>query len=232
MVSCGVHSETRALGQVQNCLEKYVQELFPDCESTWTRFEGDLDVEETDDNKEDTTAVDDKRKEKKFQAVDAACGGLVFYRFRINVKPTEFIDKMMDAMSQLSKPELEELLPRIRHTARWIPLDYICPATTERMAKCFERLREDHFKEVSDDDKRTVAIVTEIRNNISLKKEDIIQTIAPLIPKGLKVDLKKPTDVIFVTVFKSVCGMTVLKDYYEKKKYNIVGLLQEKASAA
>jgi hypothetical protein len=104
MVSCNVNAETRALGQVSTCLEHYITKLFPDHESTWTRFEGKLDIDQLDfDEDQDTKKEQEEekeieikeRKEKKFQAVDAACGGLVFYRFRINVKPTEFVIKLM-----------------------------------------------------------------------------------------------------------------------------------------
>lgn len=108
MVSCNVNAETRALGQVSTCLEHYINILFPDHESTWTRFEGKLDIDQIDIEEEEEEKKDEdeakengkkaeeaERKEKKFQAIDAACGGLVFYRFRINVEPTDFIIKLM-----------------------------------------------------------------------------------------------------------------------------------------
>lgn len=40
-----------------------------------------------------------------------------------------------------------------------------------------------------------------------------------------RIDLKRPDYVIFVNVFKSVCGISVLKDYYQRKKYNLGALL-------
>ncbi|KAI8371010.1 hypothetical protein BD560DRAFT_329424 [Blakeslea trispora] len=237
LISCAVNAETRALGQASNCLEHYITLLFPEHESTWTRFEGKLDIDQIDfeeeqkeeEQKEEEQKEEEQkeeRKEKKFQAIDAACGGLVFYRFRINVKPTEFVIRLMDHLKQLPDKEREQELNKIRHCARWVPLDYICPAITERIASCFERVKKDYF---SDDDKptdETVAILTEIRNNIMITKQDIIQTIAPCIPSKYKVNLKKPTYVILVTVFKSACGITVLRDYYERKKYNLVSFCQ------
>lgn len=103
LVSCSVNAETRALGQVSTCLEHYISKLFPKHSSTWVRFEGKLDIDQIDfddedkaaDLKEDKAEVEKERKEKKFQAIDAACGGLVFYRFRVDVKPTEFVIKLM-----------------------------------------------------------------------------------------------------------------------------------------
>lgn len=102
MVSCSVNAETRALGQVSTCLEHYITKLFPDHQSTWVRFEGKLDIDQIDFDdevkaeKKEQEKLDEKdRKEKKFQAIDAACGGLVFYRFRVNIKPTDFVIKLM-----------------------------------------------------------------------------------------------------------------------------------------
>jgi hypothetical protein len=69
---------------------------------------------------------------------------------------------------------------------RWIPLDYICPAITERIGSCFERVKADYFNTEGEATEDTVAIITEIRNNIMIKKEEIIQTIAPLIPPKYK----------------------------------------------
>lgn len=39
--------------------------------------------------------------------------------------------------------------------------------------------------------------------------------------KITRVNLKSPDVVIFVSVFKSVVGMSILPKYYELKKYNI-----------
>ncbi|KAI7864831.1 hypothetical protein BDF14DRAFT_1831050 [Spinellus fusiger] len=223
MVSCNVHAETRALGQVQSCLEKYVHELFPQHSLTWERLEGPLEIE-GEEQEQETHGV--KNKDKRFQAVDAACGGLVFYRFRIDIPPTQFLYKLIDHMTQQSKEDRQQIQMNLRHCARWIPLDFICTATTERIVRCFERALKVHFPPDIDPN-TTVAIVTEIRNNISLDKQTIIQLIAPLIPPQLKIDLKHPTRVIFVTVFKSVCGLSVLENYYEKKKFNLASLLNE-----
>ncbi|KAL9549573.1 hypothetical protein MBANPS3_005139 [Mucor bainieri] len=198
LVSCSVNAETRALGQVSTCLEHYVTKLFPDHSSTWVRFEGKLDIDQIDFDdenkatdqkevkKEIKTETETERKEKKFQAIDAACGGLVFYRFRVDVKPTEFVIKLMDHIKQLPDKEREQELGKLRHCARWIPLDYICPAITERIASCFERVKADYFNTEGDTTEDTVAIIMEIRNNIMITREEIIQTIAPLIPPKYK----------------------------------------------
>ncbi|KAI7857201.1 hypothetical protein BDC45DRAFT_544348 [Circinella umbellata] len=230
MVSCNVGSETRALGQVKQLLDSTVHDLFPDHELTWERFEGDLDVPNLEENKEEDKEEEEikrlererehQKKDKRFQAVDSACSGLIFFRFRINTKPTDFVTKLIDQKDKIDQTKL-------KYCSRFTPIDYICPATTDRMTKCFERLKEQELDPIKTDTK--IAIVTEIRNNISLKKPDIIQLIAPMIPKDhFKVDLTKPDLVILVTIFKSVCGMSVLRDYYPRKKYNLMALIEDK----
>ncbi|KAI9258209.1 hypothetical protein BDA99DRAFT_441018 [Phascolomyces articulosus] len=225
MVSCNVGSETRALGQVQHFLDTTVHTLFPNHELTWERFEGDLDVPEleTDHKKEQEQEKEEKqleKKDKRFQAVDSACSGLLFFRFRINVKPTDFLTKLIEDKDKVD-------ISKLKYCSRFVPIDYICPATTDRMTKCFERLREQELDPINTETK--IAIITEIRNNISLKKPDVIQLLAPMIPKEhFKVDLSKPDLVIFCTIFKSVCGMSVLRDYYPRKKYNLMALLEDK----
>ncbi|KAI9281851.1 hypothetical protein BY458DRAFT_202010 [Sporodiniella umbellata] len=227
MFSCNVNAETRALGQISNCLETYSTKLFPNSQSTWTRFKGQLDIDQIDLEEECVQVPSENNpnyKERKFQAVDSACGGLVFFRFRIDVKPSEFVRRFMDYIKQLPEDDRKKELSKIQYTSKWIPFDYICPATTERIQRCFENVKNEHFNDQKSTE--TVAIVTEIRNNISITKSDIIQSIAPLIPSNYRVDLKKPTLVIFVSVFKSACGITVLKEYYERKKYNLLSYCQ------
>ncbi|KAI9313205.1 hypothetical protein BX666DRAFT_2020719 [Dichotomocladium elegans] len=220
MVSCNINAETRALGQVQGLLESTVSTLYPDHQVTWERFEGEYDV--VDDQREEDMEKEGEhekaKKDKKFQAVDAACGGLVFYRFRINVRPTDYVIKLMDHLRALPDADRKQEIHKIRHCTRWVPLDYICPATTDRIPRCFERLVNEELSKVNKE--TTVAIVTEIRNNQSFKKETIIELLAP-------VNLSKPDLVIFCTIFKSVCGMSVLRDYYPRKKYNMLAFLQD-----
>lgn len=44
--------------------------------------------------KDEETNVEEK-KDKVLEAVDCGCSGLVFLRFRINVKPTDFVQKLI-----------------------------------------------------------------------------------------------------------------------------------------
>jgi hypothetical protein len=137
----------------------------------------------------DSTGI--SRKDRTFQAVDAACGGMIFYRFRVNIKPTDFIDKMIDRLvaatasttnNDDTKTKEQSL---IRHCSRWIPLDYIMQATTDRIDACFtNRILPENIVDLPTT--ATVAIVSEIRNNTTISKQDLIAIIAPKLPTHLK----------------------------------------------
>jgi hypothetical protein len=189
---------------------------YPSYESTWTRFEGEWDVQDLEkigqqdsrSNLEDTTTEDieenatdhatkeiventtettPSKKHRTFQAVDTACSGSIFYRFRFNIKPSQFMDDMIQRFQQLQQSEEEKkaLATTIRHCSRWLPLDYICHVTTERITDCFaNRVLPECITNLPAN--TTIAIVSEIRNNLSITKPDLIDIIAPQLPSHLK----------------------------------------------
>jgi tRNA acetyltransferase TAN1 len=75
---------------------------------------------------------------------------------------------------------------------------------------------------------QTYRIEMRIRNHTTINRQDLIQEIAKCIPPSYKVDLEKPAFFILVEVFKSVCGMSIVEDYYKYQKYNVMTLAQSK----
>ncbi|KAI8583745.1 hypothetical protein K450DRAFT_222607 [Umbelopsis ramanniana AG] len=229
LISCVVGSETRALGQAQQFLLEYIAKLFPNRQSTWERLEDDLDVDESfidESNSGDEQAKKEKggdeegKKDKMLEAVDSGCSGLLFLRFRVDVTPTHFIRKLIEHLLSLSSEDREKVISKTSYCSRWIPVDYICNSFEEDISKTFEQVKSDYFVNEGTLHSK-IAIVSEIRNNERLKRQDIIKCIAPSLPPTLTVDLKSPDIVIFVSIFKSVCSMSILPKYYELKKYNI-----------
>lgn len=88
-------------------------------------------------------------------------------------------------------------------------------------------------------------IEARIRNHTTLGRPLIIQEIAKCVPERCTVDLEDPQLVILVEVFKvgpcsficvvevnsayqSVCGISVVEDYYRFKKFNILEIANER----
>ncbi|KAI8059572.1 hypothetical protein BC940DRAFT_313433 [Gongronella butleri] len=223
MVTCPNRTETRAMGQIQQFLTKFLDEAFSTATSTWTRPDCAFEIE----SDEESVPINENRPDRKIEAVDTACGGLVFYRLRVDVTPSTFVDRMFAHFAQIKNAkEREKQAELLRFTARWLPIDYVCPATTDRITLCFEkRVIPDRIAKFQP--KTSIAIIAEVRNS-PLSKKEVIDLVANLLPSTLTVDLSRPQYVIFVTVFKSVCGIGILHKYYERKKFN---LLQQLKSA-
>jgi hypothetical protein len=64
-------------------------------------------------------------------------------------------------------------------------VDNICNSFEEDITKTFEGMKTAYFVDEKTLNQK-VAIVSEVRNNERLKKKDIIQAIAPLLPSTLK----------------------------------------------
>ncbi|GAB5585792.1 hypothetical protein Unana1_00692 [Umbelopsis nana] len=154
LISCVVGCETRALGQAQQFLLHYIPKFFPGYQSTWERIEDDLEIDESivglntkdyDSAQNGEQKTGEEKKDKVLEAVDCGCSGLVFLRFRINVTPTDFIQKLIGHLLSLSVEDRQKELQRISYCSRWIPMDYICNSFEEDIAKTFETIKDDHF---------------------------------------------------------------------------------------
>lgn len=82
----------------------YIPKFFPGYQSTWERIEDDLEIDESivglntkdyDSAQNGEQKTGEEKKDKVLEAVDCGCSGLVFLRFRINVTPTDFIQKLI-----------------------------------------------------------------------------------------------------------------------------------------
>ncbi|RUS13058.1 hypothetical protein BC937DRAFT_86415, partial [Endogone sp. FLAS-F59071] len=289
-------------GQVRDFLDRYLLLLFPDYQSVWERFDGNLDVDESFLPKGDIsnpdvdesilpegdigvtpktdkiaaaiatevtssdgetpspgTCTEDIKKDRTFQAVDTTCGGRVFHRFRVNVLPVEFMCKVfgtctctlhsvndhddirhvyISSYSLIFPISIQDYISNLpEDNRRFIPLNHICATTLEDIERVASRAIETGLPSptltsledsASPLNQPTVAIVTEIRNNVTIRKDDVIKKVANLIPVHYKIQLTNPDFVIFISIFKSVCGLSILPDYYKYKKYNLGGILDQR----
>jgi tRNA acetyltransferase TAN1 len=87
-----------------------------------------------------------------------------------------------------------------------------------------------------------------IRNHTTLSRLALIEAIAQCVPEGHTVDLEDPELFIIVEVFKvsslqtvslmsklhlflqSICGVSVVRDYYKLQKFNVVEIANTHAS--
>ncbi|KAJ3261595.1 hypothetical protein HK103_005433 [Boothiomyces macroporosus] len=182
LVTTHVHQETRALGQARGFLDEYTLKLFPDVQSKWppppSRLDIDLEIVGLKEEKQEI----DITKERYFQAVDSACSGLLFLRFRTSVTPMEWMKKFLEHYYALPASDKTKLKAAISFCYRFLPVERVCPANMTDVVKSAKEL----FTSDKFDYSKSVAIVIENRNNEGIKKPQLVEKLAEIIPPEIK----------------------------------------------
>jgi tRNA acetyltransferase TAN1 len=77
----------------------------------------------------------------------------------------------------------------------------------------------------------TYKIELRVRNHTTIPRLTLIQNVAQCVPEGHTVDLENPRIFILVEVFKSICGVSVVEDYYKLQKFNVMEIANKKKRA-
>jgi len=120
---------------------------------------------------------------------------------------------------------------RTRYTHRFVPVSATCYASLADIQALCKTILERCLSQDSEESSHTYKIELRMRNHTTLARLAVIQAIAECVPDRYKVDLSDPDMFILVEMFKSVCGMSITKDYYTLHKYNVVELANDNAKA-
>ncbi|KAL2912793.1 hypothetical protein HK105_207680 [Polyrhizophydium stewartii] len=223
LFSCHRNKEKQSTSEVRSLFNQYAEEIYPE------HGRQSVAAEEVDAGQEggrsEPQSIEDALKAELAELKDrgskkylffwekTGIDCLVFMRTVDPVQPVEFVTQVLDDLQA-------KQAKRTRFTSRIIPLSHTCFANPTDMTELARRVIEPHFS--TDLDKAvTYAIIAKTRNNDKVSRDSLIQTIAPLVPAHHKVDLSAPELCIIVEVFKSICGMSVVRDYYRLRKFNL-----------
>ena len=151
----------------------------------------------------------------------------LFYWEKIGIDCMYFIrvvDKIepISLVSRILKSIHTEKVVRTRFTSRIVPISDTCFANESDITALCHKLVLPYFNS-SELGPWKFAIIPKSRNNTVMSREKIIEIVAKVMPtdKSHVVDLKNPQLCIIVEVFKSICGISVVEDFYELKKFNV-----------
>lgn len=65
-------------------------------------------------------------------------------------------------------------------------------------------------------------IELKVRNHNSISRQAIIDTVVSCVPSGWVVNLDDAEIFILVEVFKGVCGVSIVRDYYAHQRFNVM----------
>lgn len=147
----------------------------------------------------------------------------------IFVKTT--IDNHRDLGIQLIKDTYETKSKITKSLIRFFPVDTVCKANIKDIVDASGKLFDRFFLK----NPTEYSIVFNKRYNNDINRDEVIKELAELIGlknKQNKVNLKFPKLSVIVEVIKGLCCLSVLPNYLEYRKYNLVELCTEKPEAS
>ncbi|XP_039273450.2 THUMP domain-containing protein 1-like isoform X1 [Styela clava] len=168
-------------------------------------------------------------EQRRFTAVKSGCNNLIFIRFHKDISPGPFLSRVVKTIHQ-NDNNADNSLPAIRNVLRMHPIDFSCSAYLESMCKNIPTFLENKFKDESFQDvmKKEFTIEYKCRNNSHLSRKEVLDGLYEKMRDsecGWKYNCRSQTVSVIIDVLKTVCLVSVVKNYYFYKKYNIRELL-------
>lgn len=212
LCSCN-NREKDCISEAYNILNKFLdmqenkQEMLDQNTQTETDVQDDLTNE--------IANLKSESKWKTFQVVESGAKNFLFIKTSIN-NPVELATSIMLNIKSTKKQQTKFLI-------RLIPIEVTCKAYIKDIEIAFKPLADKYFMQEG----KTFSVAYNHRNNNNLIREEVIKCIANIINKcrsDNKVDLKSAQVVVIVEVIKGIALLSVVPDYIEYKKFNLLAL--------
>ncbi|CCM03096.1 uncharacterized protein FIBRA_05216 [Fibroporia radiculosa] len=164
------------------------------------------------------------RKEQRFGNCQTNTQCVVFISCKPPVDPVQLVMKHVRTV-------MDTGVTHTRFTQRLTPISATCVANLPEIKSLFNRVVSPFFEE---DPERTYHYKIELRmrNHSTIARPILIQELAKCVPEKHKVDLENAEAFILVEVFKSICGISIVKDYYRFQKFNVMEIANAKNESA
>ncbi|KAK9502693.1 hypothetical protein O3M35_011410 [Rhynocoris fuscipes] len=203
--------EKDCIREALNLLDEFYSRICPKKETDEVR---DKDIE-SELLREINELKSQTEKDKPFQVVDTDVKSCVFIKTTI-ANPVELASAIFQEILTKKKCMSKFLI-------RLLPIEITCKAFIDDIKKAANDIFDQHFK----CDPTTYAVIYNHRCNNSVVREEIIESICLLVrDRNLKhsVDLRNPKKAIIVEIIKGVCCLSVVPNFNEFMKYNLVKL--------
>ncbi|OCH94425.1 hypothetical protein OBBRIDRAFT_769839 [Obba rivulosa] len=222
--TCVKGKEKQAVGELYDLFDSLATELWPDGDVSADRADASDNDSEDDDVEaqiaKEIASMKRPRKEQRFANCQTDTPCVVFISCKRPVDPVQLVQKHIQNISETG-------VMQTRHTLRLTPVSNSCVANVPEIQNLCNRILTPFFA-AEPDKKYKYKIELRVRNHNKLSRDTLIQTIAKCVPEGHVVDLENPEVFILVEVFKGVCGMSVVKDYYTHQKYNVAAIAKSR----
>ncbi|XP_059476104.1 THUMP domain-containing protein 1 [Neocloeon triangulifer] len=226
--------EKECTKEAMNLLNEYADKLFgqedwrqnasvqetPTVEGVEAQKEEVEEEDEEDISKTLKKEIDELKQEsrkpvsqQRFRAVDSGAKNLIFISSNVP-------DPVLLAHTLLTDLKTSGI-GRSRFLQRLLPVQVTCKANLDDISKAASPLFDKYFAEGN----KTFSIIYKCRNNSAMTRDPVIETLANLV--SLKnasnhANLSQPQLVVLVEIIRGLCCISVLPEYLELAKYNLL----------
>ncbi|KIP11220.1 hypothetical protein PHLGIDRAFT_18101 [Phlebiopsis gigantea 11061_1 CR5-6] len=217
-ITCIRGKERQAVGELHDIFEQLANDFWPS-EATEDRsaaLESDEDEEEDDDIEKqiakEMSGMKRPRKETRFTSCQTNTSCFVALSCKAPVDPVQLVVQYVDTV-------VSSGVTRTRYTQRLTPVSATCITNIPEITALCTKLLEPF---ASEGKTFTYKIELRLRNHNTLDRAQIIPEVAKCVPETWKVNLESPELFILMEIFKSVCGISVVREYYRLQKFNVM----------
>ncbi|GAA6094119.1 THUMP domain-containing protein 1 [Tachysurus ichikawai] len=213
LITCNM-KERRCTSEAYSLLNEYADQLYgPEQLAEPKDSSSDDDMEAALQKEVEQFHSSTEKRQRRFTALDSGANNVLFIRTH-NIDPGQLVHSILQDLYSTRRLKSRVIL-------RMLPVSGSCKAFHEDMLKFLHSFLQPWFLSPNH---ASYQICFKSRNNSSSKRDDIIKSIAGLVnrlnPKN-KVDLTDPELSIIIEVIKSVCCVSVIRDYKRFRKYNL-----------
>lgn len=224
-MSCVKGKEKQTVGELYDLFESLASDLWPgdSAPSNAGEDHSDEDNDDVDLEKQiakEVASMKRPRKEQRFVNCQTNTPCVVFISCKPPVDPVKLVVKYINDV-------IETGVTNTRFTQRLTPVSASCAVNVPEIQSLCRRVILPFFNS-EPDKKYSYRIELRLRNHKTLSKSTIIKEVANCVPERHKVDLENAEVFILIEVFKSTCGMSVVKDYYRLQKFNVMEIAHTK----
>lgn len=218
-VSCVKGKERQTVAECYDLFDSVASGLWPSDEQRTSDADSESDPEEGHDLSieaqiaNEVSAIKCPKAEPRFTNCQTNTPCVVFISCKPPVDPVKLVMKLVEDVEVTG-------VVRSRCIHRLVPVSGSCGANLPEIQALCRTIIEPFFSQHLNK-KFKYKIELRVRNHSVISRPDIIQHIAQCVPEGHTVELTDPEIFILVEVFKSICGISVVEDYYAHQKFNM-----------
>ncbi|KAI9339933.1 hypothetical protein BDR26DRAFT_371139 [Obelidium mucronatum] len=226
---CPRGKEVQATKELTSLLNEYADKLYGEQKGnlkTSTSVVNNEAEEDSDEDDEAGLSVEDAfakeiagfkkgASQRRFKWLTVGIECCIFVKCHESVCPTALVSAIM-------KDLFDTKVQKTRFLQRILPAAETCLAFMDQIVPMAQRVLPKYFSAEGMEPQK-FAIVWARRNNDTIERETLIPELAAIVTSTIPhtVELKNPDLCVVVEIFKSICAISVVENYYQYKKFNV-----------